>query len=83
MQTVNLVACAIIFVGAFWALYTHKVPTRTGGTIVLGAIALSALGNMASPHACHSATEVWMNVAMAFAVVWAYWRLELKQLRAA
>ncbi|WP_375199057.1 hypothetical protein [Cupriavidus metallidurans] len=80
MQTLNLVACAIVFVGAFWALYTRKVETRTGGTAVLALIAMMALGNMASPHSCHSTPEVGMNVAEAIAVLWAFWQIELRHI---
>lgn len=76
MQTVNLVACAIIFVGSFWALYTQKVATRTGGSAFLAVIALASLGNMTSPASCHSGPEIALNVAFAFGVLWAFWRIE-------
>jgi len=80
MQTVNLVANAIIFLGTFWALYTQKVPTRTGGSAFLACIALASLGNMASPYSCHSDPEIALNVAFAFGVLWAFWRLEGRHL---
>lgn len=80
MQTINLVANVVIFLGSFWALYTQKVPTRTGGAIVLAVLALAALGNMAAPQACHSNPEVGLNVAVSLGVLWAFWRLELRHL---
>ncbi|WP_059416251.1 hypothetical protein [Cupriavidus basilensis] len=80
MQTINLVANAIIFLGSFWALYTQKVPTRTGGAVVLALLSLGALGNMSAPQACHSGPEIGLNVAVAMGVLWAFWRLELRHL---
>lgn len=81
MHTLNFVACAIVFVGAFWALYTRKVETRTGGTAVLALIAMMAIGNMAAAGSCHSTPEIGMNVAEAIAVLWAFWQIEGRYLR--
>lgn len=80
MQTLNLIANAIIFAGAIWALLTNKVPTRTGAGLVLFVINFAALGNMVSPWACHSDPEIALNIAVAMGVIWAFWRLELRHI---
>lgn len=80
MLTLNLVANAIIFVATFWALYTQKVPTRTGGSIVLATVAFAAFGNMTASNVCHSDPEVMLNAAVALGFLWGVWRLELRHL---
>ncbi len=78
LASINVVANATIFVGALWAVLTHKVPTRTGGAVVLALVNAAALGNMVIPVACHSFPEVALNVAVAICVLWGFWRLELR-----
>lgn len=75
---VNLLANLVILVGSVWALYTQKVPTRTAGSTILGLIAVSSIVNMDSAHSCHSRPEVMLNVSIAVAVVWLFWRLEIR-----
>ena len=53
MQTINLVANAIIFAGSIWAVLTNKVPNRTGGALMLLLVNFAAFGNMVSPWLCH------------------------------
>jgi hypothetical protein len=78
LASINVVANTIIFVGALWAVLTHKVPTRTGGALVLALVNFAALGNIAIPGACHSSPEIALNVAVAVGVLWGFWRLELR-----
>lgn len=78
LASINVMANAIIFVGALWAVLTHKVPTRTGGAVVLALVNAAALGNMVIPGACHSVPEVALNVAVAIGALWGFWRLELR-----
>jgi hypothetical protein len=78
MQTINLVANAIIFIGSIWAVLTHKVPNRTGGALILLLVNFAAFGNMVSPRACHSDPEVALNAAVALGMLWGVWRLELR-----
>ncbi|MHA6847262.1 hypothetical protein [Ralstonia syzygii] len=76
---INQLANAIIFAGSLWAVLTHKVPTRTGGALVLALVNFAALGNIVARGACHSWPEVALNVAVALCVVWAFWRLEARR----
>jgi hypothetical protein len=78
LASINLVANAIIFVGSLWAVLTHKVPTRTGGALVLALVNFASLGNMVVPGTCHSMPEIALNAAVAVGVVWGFWRLELR-----
>lgn len=78
LASINVAANTVIFVGSLWAVLTHKVPTRTGGALVLALVNAAALGNMVIPGACHSAPEVAMNVAVAIGALWCFWRLELR-----
>ena len=78
LASINVAANAVIFLGSLWAVLTHKVPTRTGGALVLALVNAAALGNMVIPGACHSAPEVALNVAVAIGVLWGFWRLELR-----
>lgn len=80
MQMLNLLANGVIYVGALWALFTQRVPNRTGGALILGLICFAALGNMVSPGSCHSQPEIALNVAVALGVLWCFWRLELRHL---
>lgn len=80
LADVNIAANFVIFCGSIWALLTQKVPTRTVGSLVLLAIALAAILNMDSLHACHSAPEILLNSAMAAGVLWGFWRLELRHI---
>lgn len=77
MQTINLVANAIIFAGSIWAVLTQKVPKRTGGAVILLLVNFAAFGNMVSPWSCHSDPEVALNAVVALGVLWGVWRLEL------
>lgn len=79
LTLINQLANAVIFAGSLWAVLTHKVPTRTGGALVLALVNAAALGNLIMPGACHSAPEVALNVAVALGAVWAFWRLELRR----
>ncbi|BCN10072.1 hypothetical protein ACPPTR_20820 [Ralstonia pseudosolanacearum] len=76
---INQLANAIIFAGSLWAVLTHKVPTRTGGALVLALVNFASLGNLVIPGTCHSAPEVALNVAVAIGALWAFWRLELRR----
>ena len=78
MQTINLVANAIIFAGSIWAVLTNKVPNRTGGALMLLLVNFAAFGNMVSPWLCHGDPEVALNAAVALGVLWGVWRLELR-----
>lgn len=78
LASINVLANAIIFLGSLWAVLTKKVPTRTGGALVLALVNFAALGNMAVPGACHSTPEIALNVAVAIGALWAIWRLELR-----
>ncbi|WP_296228603.1 hypothetical protein [Ralstonia sp. UBA689] len=78
LASINVAANAVIFAGSLWAVLTHKVPTRTGGAVVLALVNAAALGNMVAPGACHSVPEVALNVAVAMGVLWGFWRLELR-----
>lgn len=78
LASINVVANAVIFVGSLWAVLTHKVPTRTGGALVLALVNAAALGSIAVPRACHSAPEVALNVVVAMGTLWGFWRLELR-----
>ena len=77
MELLNLAASFVILAGCFWLVYTHKVPTRTGWSIVLGMVALAAVGNM-RPNICRDTSQVMLISAMALGVLFAYWRVELK-----
>ncbi|MDB0543970.1 hypothetical protein LBW62_22385 [Ralstonia solanacearum] len=79
LTLINQLANAVIFAGSLWAVLTHKVPTRTGGALVLALVNAAALGNLVMPGACHSAPEVALNVAVAVGALWGFWRLELRQ----
>ncbi|WP_055326965.1 hypothetical protein [Ralstonia solanacearum] len=79
LTLINQLANAVIFAGSLWAVLTHKVPTRTGGALVLALVNGAALGNLVIPGACHSAPEVALNVAVAIGALWGFWRLELRQ----
>jgi hypothetical protein len=78
LASINLVANAIIFAGSLWAVLTHKVPTRTGGALILAFVNFASLGNMVVPGTCHSTPEIALNAAVAVGVVWGFWRLELR-----
>jgi hypothetical protein len=78
LLAMNVLANAVILAGTVWALWTRKVPTRTAGSSVLGFIAICAILNIDAPYACHSRPEVLLNVSFAVAVVWAFWRLEVR-----
>lgn len=80
LMMINLMASAIIWAGSIWAVLTYKVPTRTGGALVLLLVNFAALGNMVTFGSCHSEPEVLLNAAVACGVVWGVWRLELRQL---
>ncbi len=77
LTLINQLANAVIFMGSLWAVLTHKVPTRTGGALVLALVNFAALGNIVARGACHSWPEVTLNAAMALGAVWVFWRLEL------
>ncbi|BCN09708.1 hypothetical protein RPSD_15930 [Ralstonia solanacearum] len=77
LASINDVANATIFAGSLWAVLTHKVPTRTGGALVLALVNFAALGSIVARGACHSWPEVALNVAVALGAVWVFWRLEL------
>lgn len=79
---INIIANLVIMAGTVWALYTQKVPTRTAGSGVLGLIFVSAILNLDREY-CHSRPEIMLNLSIAIAVVWAFWRLEIRQWRGA
>lgn len=66
----------VILLGSVWALWTHKVPTRTGGSAILGVIAVSSLVNLES--APIDRAEVMLSTSIAVAVLWAFWWLEAR-----
>jgi hypothetical protein len=74
---VNVGANAIVFAATLWVLFSPHIPTRTGGALVLFAVAMGAFGNIVSLDAC-SEPEVLFNVAVAAAALWSFWRLELE-----
>ena len=78
LLAINVTANLVILAGTVWALWTQKVPTRTAGSAVLGLIAVAALINMDAPESCHSRPEVLLNASVAIAVLWAFWRLEVR-----
>lgn len=80
LLALNVFANLVILAGTVWALLTQRVPTRTAGAAVLGFIAVCAIANMDAPDACHSRQEVLLNVSFAVAVIWAFWRLEVRNL---
>lgn len=75
---VNIIANLVIMAGTVWALYTQKVPTRTAGSGVLGLIFVAATLNLDREY-CHSRPEIMLNLSIAIAVMWAFWRLEIRQ----
>lgn len=75
----NVCANAVVFAATLWALLSPRVPTRTGGSVILGIVAFGAFGNIVSPYACHSEPEVFFNVAIAFAAGAIVWRLEARR----
>ncbi|MDC6179047.1 hypothetical protein C2I33_08525 [Ralstonia solanacearum] len=79
LTLINQLANAVIFMASLWAVLTNKVPTRTGGALVLALVNFAALGNIVARGACHSWPEVALNVAVALCAVWAFWRLELRR----
>lgn len=78
LDTINIMANAIIFAATLWALFSPQVPTRTGGAVILMGIAFGAFGNIVSINACHSEPEVGFNVAIALAAIVIFWRLEAR-----
>lgn len=83
LTTLNTVANLVIFLGTVWALFTHKIPTRTCGSAVLGFIAVASLVNLDTPGVCHSRQEVMLNLSFAIAVVWAFWHVEIRKMKLA
>ncbi len=79
LTLINMAANAVIFSLSLWAVLTHRVPTRSGGAVVLFLVNSAALGNMGSTTACHSAPEVMLNVAVAVAAVWGFWHVQVKR----
>lgn len=79
LQSVNIAANAIIFLGTMWLVLSKRVPTQSAAALLLGLINFSALGNMVSIHACHSEPEILSNVALAVAMCWAFWRIEIRK----
>lgn len=79
LAIINFSANAVIFALSLWAVLTHRVPTRSGGALVLSLVNFSAIGNIGSPIACHSAPEVTLNVAVAIAAVWGFWQIQIKR----
>lgn len=75
---INIVANGVVFSATFWALFSHNVPTKTGGAVILMAIAFGAFGNIVSVNACHSEPEVLFNVAIAAAAIRLFWVIEAK-----
>lgn len=78
LTVINMAANAVIFSLSLWAVLTHRVPTRSGGAIVLFLVNSAALGNMGSTTACHSAPEVMLNSAVAIAALWGFWHVQVK-----
>lgn len=79
LDSINVAANIVIWAGTIWAVLTHRVPTRCGGSVVLALIATAAMSNIsASGQVCQRGSEVLMNVAIAIGICWAFWRLELK-----
>lgn len=78
LATINFLANSVIFALSLWAVLTHRVPTRSGGALVLSLVNFAAIGNIGSPIACHSAPEVTLNVAVAIAAMWGFWQLQIK-----
>ena len=73
-QTANI----IIFAGSLWASLSRRVPTGMLGNAVLWLLCMAALGNMVEIDSCHSWAEVWLDVAAALCVIWAFCHLELR-----
>lgn len=78
LALINILSNGIVFAATFWALLSPKVPTRTGGSLILMAIAFGAFGNMVSIAACHSEPEVLFNVAIAATAARLFWVIEAK-----
>ncbi|VVD90309.1 hypothetical protein PCO31110_01582 [Pandoraea communis] len=79
LAAINLIANSVIFSLSLWAVLTHRVPTRSGGAVVLLIVNSAAIGNIGSPLACHSAPEVTLNVAIAIASLWGFWQLQIRR----
>jgi hypothetical protein len=79
LAIINFSANAVIFALSLWAVLTHRVPTRSGGALVLSLVNFAAIGNIGSPVACHSAPEVTLNVAVAIAAAWGFWQIQIKR----
>ena len=76
---VNNAANLVIFALSLWAVLTHRVPTYSLGALALMTVNAAAIGNIASPVACHSAPEVTLNVAFAATALWAFWQVQIKR----
>lgn len=79
LQTINILANAIIFAGALWMVLSKRVPTRSGAALVLAILNFAALGNIIAVRQCHSEPEVLTNVAAAIAMVWAFLQIEVRR----
>lgn len=78
MPEINFAADAVIYVGSIWILLTSKVQTRTGSSLALAVIGLSSLGNLVTGSPCYGATETMMKAGVASLVVYAFWRIEVR-----
>lgn len=78
LTIINQIASGMLFALSLWALLSHRVPTRSMGTVVLFFVNSAALGNIGSVNACHSAPEVVLNTAVAAAALWGFWQVQVR-----
>lgn len=78
LTVVNYLANGTIFALSLWALLSHRVPTRSAGTVVLFFVNSAAIGNIGSSAACHSPPEIMLNASVALAGLWGFWQVQVK-----
>lgn len=77
LEVINQIASLVICLGAFWLVYTHRVPTGAGWSAVLGVVAVTSVANLGRSN-CVDTSEVMLIASMAGAVLFAFWRIELR-----
>lgn len=77
LEVLNQFASLVICLGAFWLVYTHRVPTGTGWSAILGVVAVSAVANLGREEHPDS-SAVLLIASMAAGVLFAFWRIEVR-----